>query len=649
MTPHPKPPFSEDRLPEGVEPPTGTDPRTLGTYQVVGRIGAGGMGAVYAGVAEDGSSAAVKVVHPQFAADPDFRARFAREVDMVARVRATCTPAFLGADTRAATPWLATEYVPGRTLRQYVRENGPLSGGMLVALAVGLAEALNAIHSVGVVHRDLKPGNVILAPDGPKVLDFGIARAADGTALTATGGLFGTPGWVAPEQYMGQDATGYSDMFAWGGLVLFAATGEAPFGTGQADVLSYRVRNEEPDLSALVEPLADPVRRAMSKDPGQRPTAAEVLSELTGSWNATRVEPVAAADPTEVVPGLLATEWRGISAPETSRVRRKRSWAWPGVGAAVLALVLVAGGIFVWPGSGVPGLGLPGPGSEAADGDDRADAADAGAAEERGSGVGDADSAPAVEMTPEDMAAVLTEAIEQANEVGSFEAYQRSTTADAHGEYLVHRYTEDPRPVLYKGSHGGPTHSEFLAFGGDLLTGEGVERLGRTTMTPPPGVEPDPAPYGRDPEPANTLDYAAEFGPGQWSFLWYVSLLLEAESDTQVDYMGVVEPVQPDSAWDWNDFDGRPEHGPAHHYTGTYTMESHFDEQPTAREYVFDLWIGEDGRFQRYEHYREQTSGEGGEFEGAEGWEVIAVGFDQPVSIEVPDESRILDAPAAPY
>ena len=649
MTPHPNPPFTKDRLPQGVEPLTGTDPENLGTYRVVGRIGAGGMGAVYAGVAEDGSPAAVKVVHPQFAADPEFRSRFAREVDLVARVRATCTPSFLGADTRAATPWLATEYVPGRTLRQYVRENGPLSGGMLVALAVGLAEALNAIHSVGVVHRDLKPGNVILAPDGPKVLDFGIARAADGTALTATGGLLGTPGWVAPEQYMGQGATGYSDMFAWGGLVLFAATGEAPFGTGQADVLSYRVRNDEPDLSELIEPLADPVRRAMSKDPGQRPTAAELLAELTGSWNATRVEPVAAADPTEVVPGLLATEWRGISAPEASRVRRRRPGARPAVGAAALALVLVAGGVFVWPGAGVPALGLPGMGSGTASGDDRAGASDAGAAGGRGSEGEDVDSAPMVETNPEEWEAVLTETIEQANEVGSFEAYQRTTTADAHGEFLVHRYTEDPRPVLYKGSHGGPAYSEFLAFGGDLSTGEGVERLGRTTMTPPPDVEPEPAQYGRDPEPASTLEYAAEFGPGQWAFLWYVSLLLEPDSNTQPDYMGVVEPVQPDSAWDWDHFDTEPAHGPAHHYTGTFTKESHFDENPTPREYVFDLWIGEDGRFQRFAHYREQASGEGGEFEGAEGWEVVAVSFDEPVTIEVPDESQILDAPAAPY
>ncbi|WP_040685198.1 protein kinase domain-containing protein, partial [Nocardiopsis halotolerans] len=146
-------PFDDSRLPPGVEPPTGADPEHIGHYRVVGRIGAGGMGAVYAGLAPDNGCAAVKVVHAHFADNPDFRARFAREVAMVARVRAACAPAFLGADTRADTPWLATEYVPGLTLRQHVRRHGPLTGGVLLALAVGLAEALAAIHGAGVVHR----------------------------------------------------------------------------------------------------------------------------------------------------------------------------------------------------------------------------------------------------------------------------------------------------------------------------------------------------------------------------------------------------------------------------------------------------------------------------------------------------------------
>ncbi|HIY41686.1 MAG TPA: serine/threonine protein kinase, partial [Candidatus Nocardiopsis merdipullorum] len=297
--------FSRNQLPPGVEPPGNSDPRTLGPYRVVGRIGAGGMGAVYAGLDAQGGSAAVKVVHPHIAVDPEFLARFAREVEMVSRVRAACAPAFFDADVRAETPWLATEYVPGSTLRKHVRENGPLTGGVLTALAVGLAEALVAIHGAGVVHRDLKPGNVILSPEGPKVLDFGIARAVDATALTSTGGMFGTPGWMAPEQYVGEEATDRSDMFVWACMVLFAATGENPFGKGPLDVVSHRTRTEEPNLAGLPAELAEIVRSALAKDPAERPTAEQVLTRLTEDWNATQVRPVSTQDPTLTVPVLI--------------------------------------------------------------------------------------------------------------------------------------------------------------------------------------------------------------------------------------------------------------------------------------------------------------------------------------------------------
>jgi eukaryotic-like serine/threonine-protein kinase len=426
-----------------------------------------------------------------------------------------------------------------------------------------------------------------------------------------------------------------------------------PFGAGQPDVLSHRVRNEEPDLSVLVEPLATPVRRALSKDPGQRPTAVEVLSELTGGWAATRVEPVAAAHPTEIVPGLLATEWRGIPAPETRRVRRKRSGTWVAAGAAALALVL-AGGVFVWPGNGVPSLGLPGMGLGGGAGVTTAGGEGRGNAGDAGSGGEGVDSALAAETDPENWEAVLSQAIDSAKEVESFEAYQRNTTADEHGQFLVHRYTNDPEPVLYQGHHGGPAYHQFLAVGGDLMSGEGVERLlGRAVMDRPPGVPDDPNPYGRDPEPVSPMEYAAQFGSGEWTFLWYPSLLLEAESEADVTYQGVTEAVQPDAAWSRDHFDTEPAHGAAHYYSGTFLRWSPYtdaeDDAPGIREYVFDLWIGEDGRFQRFEHYREISVDGTDTFEGAEGWEVVAISYDEPVTIDVPDESEVLPTPAPAY
>ncbi|MFE9242582.1 serine/threonine-protein kinase [Nocardiopsis sp. NPDC006938] len=637
MSPHAqtRPPFTRHHLPPGVERPAEGDPDQLGAYRVVGRIGAGGMGAVYAGLAGDGSPAAVKVVHPQFAANAEFRARFAREVGLVARVRATCTPAFLGADTQAVTPWLATEYVPGLTLRQYVREHGPLTGGVLTALAVGLAEALSAIHAAGVVHRDLKPGNVIMAPDGPKVLDFGIARAADGTALTATGGLLGTPGWVAPEQYLGQEASERSDLFAWGALVLFAATGENPFGTGQPDVLSHRVRTEDPDLSRLPASLLDPVRRALSKDPDERPTAAEALSALTGTWAATRVAAVDPADPTQVVPGLLATEWHGISAPRARRVRRRPKGALVAAGGAALALSLVAGAVFVWPGGGVPALGLPGLG--ASTGDSGAD--DAGL-----DGADVTSTVPAVDEDPEDWEGVLSEAIALANEVGSFEAYQRLMGASAHGLFVVHRYTDTPRSAVYSAQYGGPVIPETLAVGGNPVTGEGADRLSRLVSEAPTWEELVRGPYSRNTEPASRDTQYAEFGSEQWSFLWFPSRLLTPEADPRVTYLGVTDEVQ-NTVVNQTLFETEPDHGPAHHYAGTYTREASSAEGPVLRDYEFDLWIGVDGRFQRFQHSADQAPGEEDEFGGVDAWEVFVVSFDEPVTIEVPTEDEIEDSP----
>ncbi|GAB2492307.1 serine/threonine-protein kinase [Nocardiopsis aegyptia] len=334
-------------LPEGVLALEPGDPRHVGPFRPAGRLGSGGMGVVYAAVDDRGRPAAVKRVHRVFASDAEFRARFAREVDLVGRVRAACVPRFLGADTKADVPWLATEYVPGPTLAGYVREQGPLTGAALTAFALGVAEALAAIHAQGVVHRDLKPGNVILGPDGPRVLDFGIARAVEETALTTTGGLVGTPGWIAPEQYRGADATDRSDVFVWAGLVAFAATGRGAFGVGTSDVLASRVISEPPSLEGVPEDLRGVLERALAKEPEGRPSAEELRDQLAAA-----LAPGGAAR--GGVPGVLEAVWPGVAAiRDTHRewaalaaprkpwaVRRRRPLAAVG---GVLSLALVAG------------------------------------------------------------------------------------------------------------------------------------------------------------------------------------------------------------------------------------------------------------------------------------------------------------------
>lgn len=336
-------------LPVGVSPLLPDDPVHIGPFRVVGRSGSGGMGVVYAALDGGDRRVAVKCVHRTLASDTDFRDRFTREVNLVRRVRAACVPAFHSADTESEIPWLATEYVPGPTLGEYVRLHGPLQGDALTAFALGVAEALAAIHSAGVVHRDLKPGNVILAPDGPKVLDFGIARAIDGTALTRTGGLVGTPGWISPEQYRGAPATGHSDVFSWAGLVSYAATGRGPFGSGPSDVVVSRILSAPPSLVGIPEHLRPVLERALDKRPEQRPTAVELQRTMTG---ALRAAP-SAETPTDIrgilsrswagVP-VLTTEdldWRRIAPPERGRLRRNRLMV--GVCAAVLVVALVTG------------------------------------------------------------------------------------------------------------------------------------------------------------------------------------------------------------------------------------------------------------------------------------------------------------------
>ena len=304
-TPAPQPPA----VPTGFAPLAPGDPAAIGPFRLVGRVGAGGMGAVYGALDAAGRHVALKVVHPRHAADPVFREQFVREAALLARVDALCAPAFLGAEPHAEQPWMATEFVPGRTLSGHVRERGVLTGDQLLSFAAGTAEALAAVHGAGIVHRDVKPANVILAPTGPTLLDFGIARDTQDT--TAEAGVFGTPGWIAPERLRGVSSDPRSDMFAWGGLVVYAATGHGPFGTGDTATLLARTRGAEPDLEGVPDELRPLVARALDRDPGARPGAAEALAEtlaLTGTAVPTREAA------RERLGALLAATWTGFEA-----------------------------------------------------------------------------------------------------------------------------------------------------------------------------------------------------------------------------------------------------------------------------------------------------------------------------------------------
>ena len=261
---------------------TKLDPRQLGRFTILARLGGGGMGNVYLAEADDGTPAAVKVIRAEMAKDPQFRARFRREVEAGRRVHNRCIARYLDADTFAPSPWLATEFVPGPTLHHEVHARGAVIGPRVVGLAAGLADALVAIHAAGLVHRDLKPANILLAPDAPKVIDFGISLAADATVLTTTGTLVGSPAYMSPEQAKGgRDVGAAADIFSWAGCMTFAGKRKPPFGEGEAAGLLYKVVHEPPDLAGLAPALLPFVEAALDKDPANRPTALELVAGLT--------------------------------------------------------------------------------------------------------------------------------------------------------------------------------------------------------------------------------------------------------------------------------------------------------------------------------------------------------------------------------
>ncbi|MFF8376269.1 serine/threonine-protein kinase [Streptomyces sp. NPDC015661] len=317
-----------------MRPLTETDPRRVGSYRLLYRLGEGGMGRVYLGRSRGGRTVALKVVHGALAGDPGFRTRFAREVRAAQSLRGAGTVPVLDADPDAEVPWLATAYVPGPALSEAVLAHGPLPEPALWRLLSGLAHALDGVHRAGLVHRDVKPSNVLLSPSGPLLIDFGIARSADETALTGTGLVVGSPGFMSPEQAEGRTVGPAADLFSLGAVLAFAATGRGPFGGGSVAELLYRLVHHEPDLAGVEGPFAELVRRCLAKRPDDRPAVAELAAtadahrEDSGSWLPAPVVAAIAQKAEE----LLNAEAEFEPEPEPEPGRRREPRPEPGLG-----------------------------------------------------------------------------------------------------------------------------------------------------------------------------------------------------------------------------------------------------------------------------------------------------------------------------
>ncbi|MFD3660292.1 bifunctional serine/threonine-protein kinase/ABC transporter substrate-binding protein [Streptomyces sp. NPDC058659] len=348
--PEPQPQRAPRPEPGALQPLLPSDPSVIAGYRLLGRLGAGGMGVVYLGRTANGELAAVKVTHADQADQPDFRARFRREVEAARRVSSPWAVPVTGADPDAPEPWMATAFVAGPSLGEAVTAHGALPERSVRLLGWAVARALAAVHAAGLVHRDVKPGNVLLAVDGPRLIDFGIARATGETALTATDMVVGTPGFLAPEQAEARtEAIGpAADVFALGCLLAYAATGRPPFGTGAVDALMYRTVHDEPDLTGVPDGLLDLVRSCLAKDPAARPAAAEIgvrLTEDTPGDGADWLPAPVVRTIAERSARMLALPEIDVTAPGTGPAdepkRSRRGFLLLASGAAVLA---VAGG-----------------------------------------------------------------------------------------------------------------------------------------------------------------------------------------------------------------------------------------------------------------------------------------------------------------
>jgi serine/threonine protein kinase len=362
------------------------DPARIGPYVLLGRLGSGGMGHVFLGRSPGRRLVAVKVIRPELAQDARFRARFAREVAAARTVGGLYTAQLIDADLDGQVPWLVTAYVPGPSLSDAVAKHGALPAASVAALATGLAEGLSAIHAAGVIHRDLKPSNVLLASDGPRIIDFGIASAAQAISLTGTGFFVGSPGYMSPEQAQGHVVGPASDIFSLGSVLWFAATGVGPFGAGDTPAMLYRVVHEKPDYRPVPGEFRALIGRCLAKDPERRPAAAQFLADLNaaypdapdlaGDWlppqilagstgavqtsDGYRHEPaspepsfhaapapvathsMAAARDSATAPAQAGAPWPlpSPAAPGPKPARRRRRWPWVAAGGTACAAVI---------------------------------------------------------------------------------------------------------------------------------------------------------------------------------------------------------------------------------------------------------------------------------------------------------------------
>ncbi|MES9519050.1 serine/threonine-protein kinase [Streptomyces capoamus] len=321
-----------DQTTDVFQPLQADDPPVVAGYRLAARLGAGGMGRVYLSHTQGGRPVALKVVRPELADDPDFRRRFGREIKAARRVRGAYTAELIDADADGVPPWLATLYVPGPSLTEAVARRGPLPVPAVLWLMAGVAEALQAIHAEGIVHRDLKPSNVLLAADGPRVIDFGIAVAADGTTYTATGATIGTPSFMAPEQATGDGVTAAADVFALGQTAAFAALGRPLYGDGPAVNVLYRIVHSAPDLEPLPEPLRELLARCLAADPAERATPAEIVewcrqrlgadADAGGGpavWREVTGPRAAVPAPVPEPTGVTVAEPTGVTVPQPAR------------------------------------------------------------------------------------------------------------------------------------------------------------------------------------------------------------------------------------------------------------------------------------------------------------------------------------------
>ncbi|MGW6020903.1 protein kinase domain-containing protein [Streptomyces sp. NPDC055099] len=333
----------------------GGDPAEIGGYPLEARLGSGGMGTVYLARTASGRPVAIKLIHQQFAGDEEFRIRFRQEVAAARRVSGAFTAAVVDADPEAEYPWMATAYIEGHTLAQEIAKKGPLSGAELRTLAIGLTEALRDIHRVGVVHRDLKPSNVVLSPEGPRVIDFGISRAADQQTLTMTGRVIGTPPFMSPEQLQAPRGVGpRSDVFSLGTLLVYAATGQGPFDADSPYMTAYQVVHEAPALDAVPAALRAVVEPCLDKDPDARPSADQLLERLrdlpvemgdAAGARASRMRDIDTqhhrpSSPGDG-PGSAGSTGSTGSTPAAPRPRRR----WRSVLAAAVAVAALGGGV----------------------------------------------------------------------------------------------------------------------------------------------------------------------------------------------------------------------------------------------------------------------------------------------------------------